>query len=196
MSAALIYGERDAILIDAPHLEEQSRQVAEWVLASGKNLVAVYATHGHGDHWFGFSEVANHFPDARMIATEGTAALAEFTAGKRMAFWNGQFPGQIVKDIALPEVVDDYTFLQEGEEVRFVEAGNSDGPDTTFAPAPKAVAGATSGRHGTLASALSAAPIPGSAAAMCHTGNNPAVKPTSDSNHASTADTHRATGSL
>ncbi|MEU6574900.1 MBL fold metallo-hydrolase [Streptomyces sp. NPDC046805] len=165
MSATLIYGERDAILIDAPHLEEQSRQVAEWVLASGKNLVAMYATHGHGDHWFGFSEVAKHFPDARMIATEGTVALAEFTAGQRMAFWNSQFPGQIVKDIVLPEVIDDYTFLLEGEEVRFVEAGDSDGPDTTFVHVPSiglVVAGdiVYNGVHPYLAGGERARPLP------------------------------------
>ncbi|MFF9158580.1 MBL fold metallo-hydrolase [Streptomyces sp. NPDC014846] len=165
MSATLIYGERDAILIDAPHLEEQSRQVAEWVLASGKNLVAMYATHGHGDHWFGFSEVAKHFPGARMIATEGTVALAEFAVGERMAFWNGQFPGQIVKDTVLPEVIDDYTFLLEGEEVRFVEAGDSDGPDTTFVHVPSiglVVAGdiVYNGVHPYLAGGEKARPLP------------------------------------
>lgn len=76
--------------------------MADWVVASGKNLVAMYATHGHGDHWFGFSEVAKHFPDAQIRATEGTVALAEFHANERMKFWTGQFPGQIVKDIVLP----------------------------------------------------------------------------------------------
>jgi glyoxylase-like metal-dependent hydrolase (beta-lactamase superfamily II) len=64
ISSSLIHGERDAVLVDAPHTAQSARTVAEWVAASGKNLVAMYATHGHGDHWFGFARVAKRFPDA------------------------------------------------------------------------------------------------------------------------------------
>ena len=62
ISSTLIYGERDAILVNAPRTTEEAGEVADWVGASGKNLVAMYATHGHGDHWFGFAEVAKLLP--------------------------------------------------------------------------------------------------------------------------------------
>jgi glyoxylase-like metal-dependent hydrolase (beta-lactamase superfamily II) len=45
----LISGERDAVLVDTPITVEQARAVANWVVASGKNLTTIYATHGHGD---------------------------------------------------------------------------------------------------------------------------------------------------
>ncbi|GAB1340656.1 MBL fold metallo-hydrolase [Streptomyces sp. E-15] len=136
ISSTLIHGERDAILIDAPHTEERAREVADWVAASGKNLLAMYATHGHGDHWFGFAEVAKRFPDARILGTKGTVALAQYQATSFMDYWNGQFPGQIVKDIIVPTAIDDDTFDLEGHEVRFVEAGDSDTKDTTFVHVP------------------------------------------------------------
>jgi glyoxylase-like metal-dependent hydrolase (beta-lactamase superfamily II) len=30
----------------------------------GKNLVAIYATHGHGEHFFGVSTIRQRFPNA------------------------------------------------------------------------------------------------------------------------------------
>ena len=55
-SATLISGERDAVLVDAQLTADQAHDLANWVAAHGKNLTAVYVTHGHGDHWFGLSQ--------------------------------------------------------------------------------------------------------------------------------------------
>jgi glyoxylase-like metal-dependent hydrolase (beta-lactamase superfamily II) len=53
ISSTLIYGERDAVLVDAPTTVEQAAALADWVVANGKNLTTIYVTHGHGDHFFG-----------------------------------------------------------------------------------------------------------------------------------------------
>src|SRR5579863_7024261 len=47
ISSTLISGERDAVLVDTFITLEQNRALAEWVVASGKNLTTIYATHGH-----------------------------------------------------------------------------------------------------------------------------------------------------
>ena len=51
ISSTLIYGERDAVLVDAPTIVEQAAALADWVVDSGKNLTTIYVTHGHGDHF-------------------------------------------------------------------------------------------------------------------------------------------------
>jgi len=66
ISSTLISGERDAVLVDAPITVEQARALANWVVASGKNLTTIYATHGHGDHFFGTSTVLERFPSAAL----------------------------------------------------------------------------------------------------------------------------------
>jgi hypothetical protein len=38
ISSTLIYGERDAVLVDAPTTVEQAAALADWVVANGKNL--------------------------------------------------------------------------------------------------------------------------------------------------------------
>ena len=58
MSATLISGASDAVLVDPPFTIEQTRQVGDWIERSGKRLICVYITHGHGDHWFGVSLLA------------------------------------------------------------------------------------------------------------------------------------------
>jgi len=50
ISSTLIYGKRDAVLVDAFITVEQAGALMDWVAASGKNLTTIYATHGHGDH--------------------------------------------------------------------------------------------------------------------------------------------------
>src|ERR1700738_4088295 len=52
-SATLIYGRRDAVLVDALLTVEQTQALVEWVAASDKDLTTIYVTHGHGDHFFG-----------------------------------------------------------------------------------------------------------------------------------------------
>src|SRR5260370_42332183 len=51
ISSALIFGERDAVLVDTPITVEQARPLANCVAASGKHLTTIYATHRHGDHF-------------------------------------------------------------------------------------------------------------------------------------------------
>ena len=53
MASTLIYGSRDAVLVDAFMTVKQANSLADWVATKGKNLTTIYITHGHGDHWFG-----------------------------------------------------------------------------------------------------------------------------------------------
>jgi glyoxylase-like metal-dependent hydrolase (beta-lactamase superfamily II) len=67
--ATLIYGRRDAVLVDAFLTVEQAYALVEWVAASGKNLTMIYVTHGHADHFFGIGGLQNRFPNAKAVAT-------------------------------------------------------------------------------------------------------------------------------
>jgi len=53
VASTLIYGDRDAVLVDPPFTRDQVQRVGDWIEDSGKKLTYIYATHGHGDHWFG-----------------------------------------------------------------------------------------------------------------------------------------------
>jgi glyoxylase-like metal-dependent hydrolase (beta-lactamase superfamily II) len=69
ISATLIFGKRNSVLVDTFITVEQADILVDWVAASGKNLTTIYVTHGHGEHFFGIGELLDRFPNARALAT-------------------------------------------------------------------------------------------------------------------------------
>ena len=132
ISATLIMGERDAVLVDPLLTRTQAHALANWVDAGGKNLTAVYVTHGHGDHFFGIGQLQEAFPEARAVASPGTVAVAHIQGGPRYReeFWEKLFPGQI-PEIAYPEPLGAEFFELAGHRLEVIEAGFTDTADTT-----------------------------------------------------------------
>jgi len=48
-TVTLIHGERDGVLVDTFLSAQHSKELVDWVVASGTNLVTIYVTHAHGD---------------------------------------------------------------------------------------------------------------------------------------------------
>lgn len=72
-SSMLIAGEPDAVLVDTFLTTAQSQIMLDFVVASGKNLSAIYITHGHAEHFFGLAPLRERFPLAKAYATPDTA---------------------------------------------------------------------------------------------------------------------------
>jgi len=137
ISTTLISGATDAVLVDPPFTVEEARRVGDWIERSGKRLTFIYVTHGHGDHWFGVSLLAERFPGILVYATEGTIRLMHASAtGQRKAFWDKLFPGQIpdTRVIAQPRPTDGLTL--EGHRLDAIEVGHSDCDDSTVLHVP------------------------------------------------------------
>src|SRR3984893_13792843 len=105
ISSTLVYGKRDAVLVDAFITVEQANALADWVKRSGKNLTTIYATHGHGDHFFGIGSLLNRFPNARAVATPDVVKVMRQQASPQSlaSFWNSFFPGQISDHLVIAE---------------------------------------------------------------------------------------------
>src|SRR5262249_49777679 len=73
-TVTLIYGERDALLLDPFLSSGQSRELVDWVVERGKNLVTIYVTHSHGDHFFGLKLLLDRFFNAKAVATAPVVA--------------------------------------------------------------------------------------------------------------------------
>jgi glyoxylase-like metal-dependent hydrolase (beta-lactamase superfamily II) len=137
-SATLIYGARDAVLVDTFLTTDQSVQLADEVAASGKNLTHVYITHGHGDHFFGLGALEQRFPNVRAVAT---AAVIDHIAGQLEpamldGFWRQRFPGQIPDVPSVPERLDGASIDLEGRALVPIETGYTDTADSTSLHVP------------------------------------------------------------
>jgi glyoxylase-like metal-dependent hydrolase (beta-lactamase superfamily II) len=138
ISATLITGEQDAVLVDALLTVGQAHALDEWVAASGKNLTTIYATHGHGDHFFGASTVLERFPDARFVAAPDVVKVMRQQASPRSlaSFWNPRFPGQISDHLVIAEELTENVIDLEGHELVVVPLGHTDTDNTTCLYAP------------------------------------------------------------
>lgn len=137
-TATLITGRHDAVLVDTFLPEQQSRELADWVADSGKNLKTIYVTHAHGDHYFGLALLLERFPNARAIAAQpvADAIRQQIDPAFIKSFWEPRFPGQLPKTFAAPDVVAGNTFELEGEELRVVPLGHTDTAHTTALHVP------------------------------------------------------------
>src|ERR1700674_3037748 len=138
ISSTLISGERDAVLVDAPITVEQARALAHWVAARGKTLTTIYATHGHGDHFFGASTVLERFPGARFVARPEVIKIMRQQASPESlaTFWNPRFPDQISRQLPIAQELTGNVIHLEGHDLVSVPLGFTDPASTTCLHVP------------------------------------------------------------
>jgi glyoxylase-like metal-dependent hydrolase (beta-lactamase superfamily II) len=127
-TATLIFGRRDAALVDTFLTVDQNQLLVDWVNAHHRNLAYIYITHGHGDHGFGVGQLTAAFPEAKAIATAAVVAKAKFEGSPPFidTFWTARFPGQILQPQVFPEVLDGDTFHLEGHPLQVIDTGFTD----------------------------------------------------------------------
>jgi glyoxylase-like metal-dependent hydrolase (beta-lactamase superfamily II) len=127
-SSTLVYGERDAVLIDTFLTNEASQALADWVAASGKNLTTIYSTHGHGDHFFGIGLLKQRFPQARALARPDIVAAMRHEASPPFYndFWISRFPGQLPEQVMVAEALEGNVIELEGHELILIDTGYTD----------------------------------------------------------------------
>ncbi|PQP19521.1 MBL fold metallo-hydrolase [Rhodococcus opacus] len=135
LASTLIVGAHDAVLVDPPFTFEQTKQIGDWIATSGKNLTHIYATHGHGDHWFGTGELVQRFPGAIAYATAGTIAQMHKQVEHR-AVWDNDFPDLIPETQLVYETIPTDGFLLEGHTLVAIEVGHTDTDETTVLHVP------------------------------------------------------------
>jgi glyoxylase-like metal-dependent hydrolase (beta-lactamase superfamily II) len=132
ITSTLIFGEYDAVLVDAMGTVAEAEALADWVALHNRNLETIYITHAHFDHFYGLSILLDRFPGARAIATPKTVNAMQMSFSppvERLA--RRLFPGQVATKLVPPEPYEHDTFTLEGHELRIIEQGRTDSPDST-----------------------------------------------------------------
>jgi glyoxylase-like metal-dependent hydrolase (beta-lactamase superfamily II) len=110
----------------------------DWVIASGKNLTAIYLTHGHGDHVFGVGTLLEHFPQAKAVATPEVVVgiRAQVSPTSLDDFWRKLFPGQIPEHLPVADPLPDSELELEGHKLVAIHTGRTDTAESTCLHVP------------------------------------------------------------
>lgn len=137
-TVTLIYGDRDAVLVDTFLSVQHSNELIDWLTESGENLTAIYITHAHGDHFLGLKLLLDRFPATRAFATGSTVAAMQNQVKPDFvkSFWELRFPGQVPSELVVPEVLEAGVLHLEGEELRVVHLGHTDTASSTALHVP------------------------------------------------------------
>src|SRR5271154_5744099 len=137
MTSTLIFGEYDAVLVDAMTTVAEAEALADWVALHNRNLETIYITHAHFDHLYGLGILLERFPGARAIATpKALSAIQMYLSTPVQRLARKLFPGQIPTKLVAPEPYEHDTFTLEGHELRIIEQGHTDSADTTSLHVP------------------------------------------------------------
>ena len=139
-SATLIYGDRDAILVDTLITYDQVDALADWIDTKGRRLSRIYITHGHGDHWLGLARLIDRFPGATGLAT--AEVLAQAADPAMAGYWEALFPGEIpvAGEKVLPQLLTADALDLEGNELRVLRIGQADTAHSTVLHVPSLAA--------------------------------------------------------
>lgn len=142
VNSTLVYGEKEALVIDAGFTRADALRIAANVLDSGKQLKTIYVSQADPDYYFGVETLKEIFPQADVVTT--TAVLEKLTpklAGK-LAFWGPKMGANAPRKPVLPRALSGNTLTLEGQtiEIRGTQGVLAHRP-YTWIPSIKAIVG-------------------------------------------------------
>jgi len=140
----LLFGAREAILIDGGFSLPDGRAVADAIKASGKDLKTIYISQSDPDYYFSLGPIKAAFPAAKVIAASATIAAIKANVEKKLAIWGPQLKEngpQKLADIVMPEAFDGAALELEGQRIEIVAAEGLENRRYLWVPSLNAVFG-------------------------------------------------------
>ena len=142
VNSTLIYGQKEAIVIDAGFTRADALRIAANVLDSGKQLTTIYVSQADPDYYFGLEFLKEIFPQVDVVTTSAVLEkLAPKVAGK-LAFWASKMGANAPRKPVLPRALSGNTLTLEGQaiEIRGTQGLLAHRP-YTWIPSIKTIAG-------------------------------------------------------
>ena len=117
VNSTLVYGEKEALVIDAGFTRADALRIAANVLDSGKQLTTIYVSQADPDYYFGVEALKEVFPQADVVSTPAVLAkLSPKLAGK-VAFWGPKMGANAPRKPVVPRALEGNTLTLEGQTI-------------------------------------------------------------------------------
>ncbi len=137
VNVALIMGERDAVMVDAPFTLADAHRAVAMVLDSGRNLTHVFVTHDHPDHFFAMEVIQDAFPDALIVAHPDVVADIWRSLPFKVRRWSPMLGENGPSHPSAPLALEGDTIMLEGHELRVIGPMQGDHHNATALWAPE-----------------------------------------------------------
>jgi glyoxylase-like metal-dependent hydrolase (beta-lactamase superfamily II) len=140
----LVFGAKEAVLIDGGFTLPDGKTVADAIKATGKTLTTIYISQSDPDYYFSLGPIKAAFPDAKVIAASATVDAIKGSVEKKLAVWGPQLKEngpQALADVVMPEAFDEKTLTVDGETIEIVDAEGLANRRFLFVPSLNAVFG-------------------------------------------------------
>ncbi len=136
-TSTLLYGERDAILIDATQLLSDAHRMVAEIIPMRKNLTHIYVSHFHPDHHFGLGVLETAFPRAKIVALPSVVRDIVFTSSDKLDTWSiDRFGPDTPVKTTVPIPMAEPGLELEGEEILFSDDWEGDSVNNSVAWVP------------------------------------------------------------
>ncbi|MBC3810028.1 MBL fold metallo-hydrolase [Undibacterium aquatile] len=120
VNSTLVYGEKDAMVIDAGFTRADALRIAANVLDSGKQLTTIYVSQADPDYYFGVETLKEIFPQADVVTTPAVLEkLMPKLAGK-VAFWGPKMGANAPRKPVVPRALSENTLTLEGQTIEIL----------------------------------------------------------------------------
>ena len=125
VTSTLIYGDHEAMLVDAQFQRKYAQKLVELIRASGKTLKYVFISHSDPDYYFGLAEIKRAFPSVQVLSTAQTAYLISATKDAKLNVWGGKLGADAPEALYVPNAIASDELVLDNEKV-LVQQNRSD----------------------------------------------------------------------
>ena len=147
VTSTIVYGKKDAALIDAQFQKQYAEQVVKEIKSMKKNLKYVFVSYHDPDYYFGLNVIRKAFPEAKIISTAQTAYLIEASKDMKLDVWKDQLGTDAPDTLIVPEVVDSLPSI-EGNALEIKYNKDDSAHPFVWIPSLKAIIGGGSVTEG------------------------------------------------
>lgn len=147
VTSTIVYGKKDAALIDAQFQKQYAEQVVKEIKDMKKNLRYVFVSYHDPDYYFGLNVIRKAFPEVKIISTAQTAYLIEASKDMKLDVWKEQLGADAPDTLIVPEVVDSLPSI-EGNALEIKYNKDNSAHPFVWIPSLKAIIGGGSVTEG------------------------------------------------
>ena len=117
VNSTLVYGEKEALVIDGGFTHADALRIAANVLDSGRQLKTILVSQADPDFYFGVETLKQLFPNAEVVATPAVLEKLAPKVASKLAFWGPKMGANAPLAPIVPKPLQGTTLTVDGQAV-------------------------------------------------------------------------------